>query len=202
MTKICSKEDVQSYLTAAMVENKKVIVWTKSESDEEFFYSEAIVSKINSGKEIRLELDKTIPGIIGQAIFLAIKEDSFVMVSKIANLNEKKILVALPSMATGKERRRSPRKRFKLEEKKEITVTLATTHELLITHVLDLSQHGMCIAMSKESLQKIIKTKLVHVTQSGGLAIKGKCEMKSLRLLTGAKYNLSPMYSVGFEFVS
>jgi hypothetical protein len=200
MTKICTKEDVQTFLTATMVEKKKVLVWTKSADESEFYYSEALVTKIIPGREIRIELEQPIQGHENQTIFLAIKEESFVMVSKIFSLVDKKVVIDLPSMAVGKERRRSPRRRFKYEDKIELTFSLANSKERLITHVLDISKHGMCVVMTKETLEKIIKTKFIHVDQSGQFQINGKCEMKSLRLLSNATPTRPDLYSVGFEF--
>ena len=153
MMKISNKEDIQTFLTASLIEKKKVLVWTKSVDENEFFYTGALVKRVIPGREIKLEIDKSIPGLENQKIFLAIEEESFVMVSSIFSFVNNKISIDLPSMAVGKERRRSPRRRFKYEDKIQLIFSLMNSKERLLTHILDISNHGICVVMSKETVE-------------------------------------------------
>jgi hypothetical protein len=200
---VSNKIEIKTTLTRIHLEKKSMIVWIKSEDEKDYFYTAGEILKLSTNDEIKISLKTKLKINVGDRVFLALKEEDFVMVSHAKEVSGSRIVISLPGMASGKERRRSPRKSVSPTQS-DLVFKFMDSFELRKTNLIEYSEHGFCIVLTKESLIELLKKRIVELVESSVLKdkVNFSCEIRSLRILKSQGMNHPELYSVGFEFLT
>ena len=191
-------EELISQITQAALRQTSAYVWKRNEEGVTIVNEKVIILKVNDLQELKIEFMQNVEIPVGEDVLFALEGGTLVFKSKVLSCNGQTAYLSIPSMAKGIERRRSPRVSYKFEDRIdfEIQIKSNTTTAFL----LDLSQHGMCLSLSDETVKNLRLEQKIKILRGSKGIQHTECVVKSVRVFKGATMGRSVMYAVGLEF--
>lgn len=194
-----STEELISHITQAVFCKTQAFVWKRNEEGKAVINEKALILKVNEQQELKIELNGDAKLPVGEEVLFALDGGILVFKSKVLSSNGKFAVLSIPSMAKGIERRRSPRIPYKFDDR--IDFEMEVKSNATTAFLLDLSEHGMCLSFSDETVQNLRLEQKIKILRPNKGVTYSTCIVRSIRVFKGAKIGRSKMYAVGLEFV-
>lgn len=194
-----STEELISHINQAVFCKTLAYVWKRNFEGQTVINEKALILKVNDQNELKIELyeDSKLP--VGEDVLFALDGGILVFKSKVLSSNGRFAVLSIPSMAKGIERRRSPRIPYKYDDR--IDFEMEVKSDVTTAFLLDLSEHGMCLSFSDETVQHLRLEQIIKIVRPNKGVTYSSCIVRSIRVFKGAKIGRSKMYAVGLEFV-
>lgn len=195
-------QEIASHLTHASVKQMNAFIWQRNFDGEINLNEKAKILKVIDNSCVRIEFENDIDLKTGAELFFALECGSLVFKSYVIEAVGKRVTMALPTIAKGVERRRSPRKKYKFEDyiDFELEIELEDSIEKSTAFLLDLSQHGMCLSLSDETVKKLELDQEIKLVRTNEGVNYTKAIVRSIRVFRNAKMGRNALYAVGLEF--
>jgi c-di-GMP-binding flagellar brake protein YcgR len=145
---------------SAIAEDKNFMIWQRDAAGEISFQVKGKLISVNDDNEMEFSLVEDIACLKKTETFFAVEDTTVVFKSNKVQVDGSRVLTQIPDEAKYKERRRHDRKKFKLKDYIEVSLDfrLEGDETEILSKVIDISDSGICIIISKEILCKL-KTK-------------------------------------------
>lgn len=194
-----SVEELISHINQAVFCKTLAYVWKRNPEGRTVINEKALILKVNEQHELKIELQEGQKLPVGEEVLFALDGGVLVFKSKVLSSNGRFAVLSIPSMAKGIERRKSPRIPYKFADR--IDFEMEVKSDVTTAFLLDLSDHGMCLSFSDETVQHLrLEQKIKIIRPNKGVTYTA-CIVRSIRVFKGAKIGRSKMYAVGLEFV-
>jgi hypothetical protein len=199
--KLDNPQEIISHLTQAVIREKSAFIWNRNFEGKIAVNEQVKLLKITHENQICVEFLNAQNLDAGEEVFFALEGGALVFKSTVINCQGKKTLLSLPCMATGVERRRSPRKQFKFEDRIifELEFYWNLNKQGLVAYLLDISEHGLCLTFSDETVKKLELNKPLTILRGKDVSSR-TCVVRSIRIFRPANMGRSALYAVGLEF--
>ena len=199
--KLDNPQEIISHLIHAALMEKSAFVWNRNFEGKISINEKVKLLKVTPENQIRVEFDNFQTLDLGEEVFFALEGGSLVFKSMVINCIGKKALLSLPCMATGVERRRSPRKHFKYEDRIDIELEFYWNDhkEGLVAYLLDISDHGLCLSFTDETVKKLELNKPLNIIRGTKGIGSRTCVVRSIRVFRAANMGRNALYAVGLE---
>lgn len=199
--------EIRSVLMGALTEGKSFLIWQRDQDNKIAFQFKAKLDSINAEGVMVFNIVHQLDLDPNKDTFFAIDDSTVVFKTSGVKLELGKLIAPLPEEAKYKERRRHPRKRFKLKDFKQVELNFNFKDEdetdSIISNVLDISESGICFIITKETLAKIDAQEnfLINAISSdlGFDVEKGK--IMNARKYKGGTLSKGEFYALGVMFV-
>lgn len=192
-------EELISQITQAALHQTVAYVWKKSPEGITVINEKVLILRVNERKELKIQFLEEVTIPVGEDILFALEGGILVFKSKVLSCTGRFATLSIPSMAKGIERRRSPRVSYKYEERIDFDIEIR--NNVTTAFLLDLSQHGMCLSLSDETVRNLRLEQKIRILRGSKGVSPTECIVRSIRVFKGAKIGRSMMYAVGLEFV-
>jgi hypothetical protein len=204
-----NKEDeIRSILLEALALGKEFIIWSRTADDELDFKITATLDAISETGSLKFILKSPLTQELAKDLYFAVNDYSIIFKQNEISLRDDVLLVKLPFGAKYRERRRHPRTKFKIHERKDIEVKFrqmksGAGHSLtIVSQLLDISESGAKFLISKETLIKINPKVHFNIKSLTSINIKfTKAKIMNASSYKGATLSQGEFFAVGIVFI-
>jgi hypothetical protein len=203
-----STEEIKSLLMTALTEELTFTIWQRKNSVDVSYQAKGKLLELNTQGIMSFSITDPTGEITDNEFFFALEDTSILFKSIKLRMKDDVIVVALPTEAKYKERRRHERVRFKIHERKDVEILFPRRVQndedkyTVNSQLIDVSESGACFLVSKETLQKI-NTDLIFVINSlTNLKLGGqKAKIMNARKYKGPTLSQGEFYALGVMFI-
>jgi hypothetical protein len=203
-----SSEEIKSLLMTALTEELTFTMWQRKDSVNISYQAKAKLLEVATQGIMSFSLSEQTGEISGDEFFFALEDTSILFKSIKIKMKENALVVALPTEAKYKERRRHERVRYKIHERKDVEILFPRRVQndeekyTVNSQLIDVSESGACFLVSKETLQKI-NTDLIFAMKSlTNLKLGGeRAKIMNARRYKGATLSQGEFYALGVMFI-
>lgn len=202
--KVKNPDEIVSHLTHAAAKQMKAHIWRRNFEGEIHLNEKVKIIKVVDNAYLKVEFENDVLLNVGSEVFFALEEGTLVFKSYVLEASGRKITMALPTIAKGIERRRSPRKKYRYEDRIDFEFELVHegSSQSSIAFLLDVSKHGLCLSLSDETVKKLQLDQEIILLRTNAGVEASKAKVRSIRVFRQAKMGRNAMYAVGLEFAA
>jgi putative lipase involved disintegration of autophagic bodies len=200
--------EIRSVLLDALAKEKVFILWQRNEDGSMASQTNAKLLDISEKSVLKFSLNKDVSFEEDKDIFFAVEDSTVVFKTDDIKLAGLDLYSSLPIEAKYKERRRHERKKFKTKERRDVEIHFAAQEQLgeeevtIISQLIDISESGACILVSKETLRKIDAEKTFSIRSLTDLEIRfEEAKIMNARRYKGKTLNQGEFYALGVMFL-
>jgi len=199
--------EIRSVLISAITENKKFVIWQRNENGEISFQVKGNLISISDESEMEFYIFGEVPAFANSETFFAAEDTTVVFKANKTTISGNNIRTQIPDEAKYKERRRHDRKRFKLKDYKEVELEFKfeefEEETQVLSKVINISESGICVLISKEILEKInAKEHFLINAISSDLGFKNETgKIMNARKYKGGTLTSGEFYALGVMFL-
>lgn len=203
-------DEIKSLLLSAMTEETNFTIWQReTKTNEVIFQAKGKLTELSNQGLLAFSINDMTGAINGAELFFALEDSSVFFKSIKLKLTETGLLVAIPTEAKYKERRRHERTKFKIQERKDIEILFPkkvqeqSEEKILVnSQLIDLSESGACFIVSKETLQKINIDLTFYIRSLTNVKLGGqKAKVMNARKYKGPTLSQGEFYALGVMFL-
>ena len=199
--------EIRSILVSSITDNKKFVIWQRSENGEILFQVKGHLVSISDESEMEFSITEEVPPFTNTETFFAVEDTTVVFKASEITIEGNNIITQIPEEAKYKERRRHDRKKFKLKDYKEVELEFKfeafVEDTQVLSKVINVSESGICVLISKETLEKINASEdfLINAISSD-LGFKNeKGKIMNARKYKGGTLTSGEFYAIGVMFL-
>jgi hypothetical protein len=199
---LSNPQEVISHLTHAAVKKVEAHIWKRNIEGQVWLNEKVRILKVVNAIHIKIEFENETELSPGEEVFFALEGGTLVFKSYVVESLGRRLLLALPTIAKGIERRRSHRRKFKFEERIdfEFEYNFREINNRSTAFLLDVSQHGICLSLSDETVREIELNQVINLVRTNAGVTPAKCIVRSIRIFRAATIGRGTLYAVGLEF--
>lgn len=200
--KIDNPLEILSHISMAALKTAIALVWRRAHDKNLEFNEKGVVLKITSDQNVKLEFDKEVDLKTGEEVYFALEDGTLVFRTNVIDCVGKRVTLLFPRIAKGVERRKNPRTQFKYDEKIDLQISYCNGPSAgdSTAYLLNLSEGGMCLALSEETARILEIDQVVSIVRSNKNIGFTKCIVRSIRVFKPATMGRNALYAVGFQF--
>lgn len=201
-----SQIEIRSLLLSAIFEAKIFLIWQRTEDNNIQFQIEGKLDSIDEQGQMTFNLNESVEFDLEKDVFFAMTDSTLVFKIKVLKYNEKQIFTNLPEEAKYKERRKDKRKKYKIKDYKQVELLFifkeGVKGDNVLSSVIDISKSGICLLVTKETLNQIETEKELVITSiSSDLGFKlEKGKIMNARKYIGVTMAKGEFYALGIMF--
>lgn len=204
-----SIDEIKSLLMTAMTDESTFTIWQRdAETNDVTFQVKGKLTELSAQGMLAFAITDVKGKVDGIELFFALEDSSVFFKSLKLKMTETGLVVALPTEAKYKERRRHERTRFKIHERKDIEIMFPRRVQqdedklLINSQLIDISESGACFLVSKETLQNINIDLIFAIKSLTNLKLGGeKAKIMNARRYRGATLSQGEFYALGVMFI-
>lgn len=193
-------QDLITIITQASLKQRQAYVWRRDAEGKLILNERVEIAKVFNQETIKIQFPERTNIQENDEILFALPGGSLVFRSIIKSTNGLTAVIGLPEKAKGACRRRSKRIPYKYEDKIDFVLKCEDEDET-IAYLLDLSDHGMCLSMTDETVRKLELNQKITINRANKGITHKECVVRSIRVFKPATMGRAPLYAVGFEFL-
>jgi hypothetical protein len=205
LKELINPQEIVSLITHAAINNSNAFIWKRNDAGKIAFNENVKVIKVIDNQELRVEYNESFEGKQGDVVFFALEAGTLIFKSKIIRLVNKIVIMELPTMAKGVERRRSQRVDYNIKDRINLELEFVSHRDhqrkRISAYLINLSEHGMCLGFTNETVKHLELGTKLKITLTTKNIYYSECLVKSIRPHKRETIQLSSLYAVGFEFV-